>query len=113
MLDVTSGLKPVGANEFESFFRCLQDVIECAKRECDIIRAGGYSRWNLDQLNKIVLSEMDELFTHAREGKVFFKYGEQQRLLASSYLLTDSFEKLNVTALGLKIRELQKLYYSL
>ena len=100
-------------NKIEIYIRKLKDVIELVAYECDSIDAGNSSRWNKDQLKNVVYPEIHELLTYALKGKVLFKYGKQQRLLESSYLLTDSLEKLNNTALGEKIIELQKLYNSL
>ena len=100
-------------NRIEIFIRKLKDIVELVAQECDSIDAGKASKWNKDQLENVVFPEMNELLTYALKGKVLFKYGKQQRLLEASYLITDSLEKLNNTALGEKIIELQKLYNSL
>ncbi len=61
-------------------------------------------------MENVVLPEIQELLTYALKGKVLFKYGKQKRLLESSYLKSDSLERLDDTTLGEKIGELQKLY---
>ena len=97
-------------NEIDLFIRKLKDVVELVEQECHSIDAGKASKWNKDQLENIVFPEMHELLTYALKGKVLFKYGKQQRLLESSYLITDSIEEINNIALGKKIMELQRLY---
>ena len=43
-------------------------------------------------------------------GKVFFKYGKKQRMLESTYIITDSTRNLNNTNLGKEIIKLQEIY---
>ena len=95
------------------FIRKLQDIVELVTLECDLIDAGRASKWDRDQLDGIVLPEINELLAYARKGKVFFKYGKRQRLLESSYVMTDSLENLYNTILGKKIVELQDFYDTL
>ena len=100
-------------DKIEIFICKLREVIELAERECDSIDAGNVSKWNKGVLKNCVSCEMHELLTYALKGEVLFKYGKKQRLLKSTYILTDSLEHLDNTPLGEKITELQKLYYSL
>ena len=97
----------------EAFICKLKDVAEAVAHECALIDSGEASKWSKDQLEKVVLPEVHELLSYALKGTVLYKYGKQQRLLESSYLITDSIERLNNTTLGDKIAELQKLYNSL
>ena len=88
----------------------LESVISCAQLEIKNINDGNKSSWTLVELEDVVLPEMKELLSHALNGKIFYKYGKNQRLFESSYRMTDSLEHLNNTALGRKISELQKFY---
>ena len=95
------------------FISLLTDVIGFAKTEEAQIKQGKASKWSISQLHDIILPEMCELLTYANKGKVYFKYGKKQRMLLSTYLLTDSLENLNKTELGSKISKLQQFYNSL
>ena len=68
------------------------------------------SIWTKDQLNGIVKPEMEELLFHFAKGTKFFKYGKKQRMLSSTYLLTDCLLPLTRTRLGEEIRKLQEIY---
>lgn len=92
------------------FIDMLQEIIEFAICEENNINSGKASSWSVSQLENVVLPEMNELLAYALNGKVLFKYGKSQRLLESTYLLTDSIGNLNNTVLGGKITELQRLY---
>ena len=102
--------KGVKRDELGQFVTLLQETIACIEKETNTIREGGSSIWNLGLLQNVVFPEMNELLSYALEGKVFFKYGKSQRLLESTYSMTDSFERLNNTPLGKKILEVQGLY---
>lgn len=102
--------KRVHPSELEVFVNLLNDIIACSNREVARIHAKEQSKWNVEQLNGIVLPEMTELLTYAENQEVFFKYGANQRLLESAYLLTDSLEELNTTVLGMNIVKLQGIY---
>ena len=84
--------------------------MSCAQFEIENIKSGRESGWTLGQLEKTVLPEINEFLSHALEGRVFRKYGKRQKLLESTYILTDSLMHLDHTALGKQISELQKLY---
>lgn len=92
----------------EEYKKIVDDIIGFAHHEVTTIRNGGISCWNVDQLELVVIPEMTELLQHLLEGELFLKYGKQQRLLESAYLLTDSLNMLNNTPLGLQIRKLQE-----
>lgn len=98
--------------KMQKFINALYDAKEIALQEKHIINAGGNSIWETNQLDRVILSEIDELLSYALVGKVHFKYGKNVRLLESTYLLTDSVKDLNSTILGKKIIELQKIYDS-
>ena len=53
---------------------------------------------------------MNELKLHADRGDVYYKYGKKQRMLESTYLITDSLNALDSTSLGRKIILLQDMY---
>lgn len=96
-----------------SFICLLVDTLDCAEKEKNIILDGKISRWNLEQIQKVIIPEISELLTYANNGKSYFKYGKKQRLLESSYLITDSLNDLHYTALGKSILKLQKFYDTL
>lgn len=71
------------------------------------------SIWNKEQLISVVKPEMEELYTHFKNGRVFFKYGKKQRILESTYIMTDSIRNLSSTSLGKEIIKLQEKYNKL
>ena len=71
------------------------------------------SIWNKEQLISVVKPEMEELYTHFKNGRVFFKYGKKQRILESTYIMTDSIRNLSSTSLGKEIIKLQEMYNKL
>ena len=68
------------------------------------------SLWDKEQLTGTVKPEMEELYACFKSGKKFFKYGKNQRMLASTYLITDSMKNLGDTVLGKEILKLQDIY---
>lgn len=68
------------------------------------------SVWDKQQLIFVVKPEMEELYRHFANGRVFFKYGKEQRILESTYIITDSIRNLNNTNLGKEIIKLQEMY---
>ena len=98
--------------KLEQLINLLSEIIACAEAESVKIHSGQLSQWDINQL-EVVRSEISELYSFALKGKVFFKYGKGQRMLESTYLITDSLSELNKTILGGKIAELQKLYNSI
>ena len=68
------------------------------------------SLWDKDQLIKVIKPEMEELYDYFKSGKKFFKYGKNQRMLESTYLITDSMKNLKNTNLGKEILKLQNIY---
>lgn len=71
------------------------------------------SIWDREQITNVILPEMHDLYTHLIKNEKYFKYGHRQRMLISTYLITDSFEELNKTELGKEIIELQHMYNEL
>ncbi len=69
-----------------------------------------HSLWDKDQLIKVIKPEMEELYDYFKSGKKFFKYGKNQRMLESTYLITDSLKNLKNTNLGKEILKLQNIY---
>ena len=92
------------------FICLLVNILECAEKEKKAILDGKKSLWNLEQIQKVIIPEISELLLYANEGKIYFKYGKKQRLLESSYLITDSLNDLSHTALGMCVLRLQNLY---
>ena len=99
--------------EINLFIKSLIAVLECAEKEKNVILDGKESLWNLEQIQKVIVPEISELLSYANKGKIYFKYGKKQRLLESSYLITDSLNDLSHTALGECILRLQNLYDTL
>lgn len=95
------------------FICLLADILDCAEKEKNTILNGKLSLWNLEQIQKIIAPEISELLSYANKGIVYFKHGKKQRLLESSYLITDSLNDLSHTDLGECILKLQNLYDSL
>ena len=95
------------------FICLLVDILDCAEKEKNTILDGKVSQWNLIQIQKVIIPEISELLSYANNGEIYFKYGKKQRLLESSYLMTDSLNDLSHTALGKSILKLQSLYDTL
>lgn len=96
-----------------AFIYLLINILDCAEEEKKTILNGKSSLWNLEQIQKIIVPEINELLSYANKGKIYFKYGKKQRLLESSYLITDSINNLSHTNLGKCIIELQNFYNTL
>lgn len=96
-----------------SYISLLVSVLACAEAEKGLILDGKKSQWCLEQIHSIIIPEISELLSYANKGKIYFKYGKKQRMLESSYLITDSLNDLSQTALGESILKLQNLYDSL
>lgn len=71
------------------------------------------SIWDKGQLLSIVKPEIEELLKYFENGTIFFKYGKKRRMLASTYIITDSIRNLNNTNLGKDILKLQEVYNKL
>ena len=88
-------------------------MIEQLKKILNIIEneiSDEHSLWDKDQLIKVIKPEMEELYDYFKSGKKFFKYGKNQRMLESTYLITDSLKNLKNTNLGKEILKLQNIY---
>ena len=95
------------------FVKVLSAVLDRAEKEKNAILDGEGSLWDLEQIQKVIIPEISELLSYANKGKIYFKYGKKQRLLESSYLITDSLNDLYHTDLGECILKLQNLYDTL
>lgn len=71
------------------------------------------SVWNKELLIKFIKPEIEELYNYFKNGKIFFKFGKSQRMLESTYIITDSIEKLSNTDLGKEILKFQEMYNKL
>lgn len=87
----------------------LKKILDCIEKEIK----NEDSIWDKEQLISIVKPEIKELYTHFANGRVFFKYGKKQRMLESTYLMTDSIINLKNTSLGKEIIKLQEKYNKL
>ena len=87
----------------------LKRVLNCIEDEIKSVN----SNWNKNQLISIVKPEMEELYNHFVNGEVFFKYGKKQRMLESTYIITDTIRNLSNTSLGKEIIKLQEKYNKL
>lgn len=92
----------------EEYKELLANIIDLANLEVSSSKNGGTACWDIVQLERVVIPEMSELFRYLLSGVLFLKYGKQQRLLESAYLMTDSLNMLGDTPLGIQIRNLQK-----
>ena len=68
-------------NKLNYYIDALVSAVECAEQEEASICKGCDSIWNYEQIHNVVLPELTELLSYAKEGKVFFKYGKKQRML--------------------------------
>ena len=75
--------------KLEQLINLLSEIIDCVEAEFVKIHSGQPSQWEVNQLD-VVRLEISELLSFALKGKVFFKYGKGQRMLESTYLITDS-----------------------
>lgn len=87
-------------------FSLLNSVLEEAGRE-EAKAQDGDSRRDEGDIKNIVIPEMNRLKLHTERGEIWFPYGRKQRMLESTYLLTDSLNELDHTSLGRKILMLQ------
>ncbi|MBQ7248341.1 MAG: hypothetical protein IJS22_09670 [Lachnospiraceae bacterium] len=71
------------------------------------------SNWEARDLIKIVIPEMTDLRKHAENGEIYFRFGRRQRMLESTYLITDSLKPIGCTPLGQMIAQLQDMYNGL
>ena len=108
MVDISYRMSIADVKDLEEYKEILDDIIGLAHHEVTLMSNGGKSCWNADQLKKGVIPEMVELQQYVLRGELFLKYGTQQRLLESTYMLTDSLNMLNNTPLGIKISALQR-----
>lgn len=99
--------------KINSFICLLTDTLDCAEKERDMILDGKRSLWDLDQIQKVIIPEITQLLSYANKDEIYFKHGKKQRLLESSYLITDSLHDLSHTVLGKSILNLQNFYDSL
>lgn len=71
------------------------------------------SVWNKKLLIRVIKPEIQELYNYLKKGKIFFKFGKSQRMLESTYIITDSIEKLGNTVLGKELLKFQEMYNKL
>lgn len=93
------------------FLNLLNSILNEAVNEEARVKNGN-SRWTEKELKNIVIPEMNKLKLLAERGVVYYKYGKNQRMLESTYLITDSLKALDSTSLGRMITLLQDMYNS-
>lgn len=84
----------------------IEKILEMVEMELKNVN----SKWTIEQLLKVVKPEMQELYKHFNRGDLYFRYGRAQRMLESTYIITDSMNGLNNTSLGKEIIKLQNIY---
>ena len=97
-------------NKLNQYEKQLEQIINEISLIEKSIYAGYEKRQSVNQLLEIVQPEFQELYEHAIKGEVFYKYGKKQRMLASTYCITESMMDLESTKLGQQIILLQELY---
>ncbi len=65
------------------------------------------SLWEIKQL-KMVMKEFESKLTDLVKNQVRYEYGKKQRMLVSTYFITDSLKPLASTELGKKVLEFQE-----
>lgn len=113
MVDLSYRMPITSEEDLKEYKEILDNIIVLAHHEAAMIRNGGESCWDLNLLEKCVIPEMAELQQYALSGELFLKYGKQQRLLESTYMMTDSLNMLNQSPLGIQIGILQRKIDSL
>jgi hypothetical protein len=94
---------------FERYKTLLYEIL-C---ETDKEKKRNESMWSNSILDTVVIPEITELLKYAMKGEVYFKYTKKQRMLQSTYYISDTFEAIGKTSLGLMIAKLQSLYNKL
>ncbi len=91
-------------NKTESFLeQDIQNILKLVIQETN----NKDSLWDLNQL-KVVKGELVKIMTGLETNHVRFEYGRKQRMLVSTYFITDSLEPLSSTELGKKVLEFQE-----
>lgn len=86
----------------EQLKKVLNSIEEEIKNENSI--------WDKKLLVSVVKPEIEEIYSYFASGRVFFKYGKKQRMLETTYFITDSMRGLTKTILGKEIIKLQEMY---
>ncbi len=97
-------------NKITLYINTLNNVLQEIHNELERIATGADSPWSSGVLINVIRPEIEELLDYADKGQVFFKYGKKQRLLQSTYFMTDSLQPLFQTDLGKSLSVLQELY---
>ena len=113
MVDLSYRMPITSEEDLKEYKEIIDIIIGLAHHEAAVIRNGGESCWELALLDKCVIPEMAELQQYALCGELFLKYGKQQRMLESTYMMTDSINMLNQSPLGIQIGRLQRKIDSL
>lgn len=93
--------------DLEEYKEILEEIIGLAQHEISVINNGGTSDWWINHLEGVILPEAEELLKYILEGQLFLKYGKDQRLLESTYAITEWIIPVAYTPLGRLICRLQ------
>ena len=94
-------------DDLKEYKEILENIIDLVEHEISFITNGGTSDWYFNHLEGVILPEAKELLEYILKGQLFLKYGRNQRLLESTYMLTDWIIPVDYTPLGILIRKLQ------
>ncbi len=97
------------ANEkdLEEYKDLLESIIDLAHHEIVIINSDGTSDWWFNHLEGVILPEAELLHKYILKDQLFLKYGKDQRLLESTYAITEWIKPVAYTPLGRLICRLQ------
>ena len=97
----------------EGFIGICNEVLPELEKERQAIlnKEAGHGSWG--SVVSIAIPEISKLLSYALKGEVYHKYGEKQKMLETTWFMTDSGDNLYSTELGKKISILQDYYRKL
>jgi hypothetical protein len=102
--------KSVSKDELEKIIILLKEILQEINNECENAKAGK-SKWTKTVLKEYIQPEMEELLTHALIGEKYYKSSTKNyRRFEATYFISDSFDGLNNTNLGILIYQLQSYF---
>jgi hypothetical protein len=109
MVDTITMIKK-RSKHIQEYVNQIERVLYETKSEISKCRQNLQTIWDLVSLQEVIIPEIEELFFYAKKGEIYYKYGENQRMLLSTHLLTDSMAGLSRSQLGVEILALQEIY---
>lgn len=91
-----------------NYTESIKAVLGFAEIEEKTIKCG-QSDWSMDLLQDVVIPEMSTLLSYAENNLVYYKYGKEQRLLESTYYISDTLKPIHLTELGKAILKVQRI----